>query len=220
MNADIRVAAEAITRGGLVVYPTETLYAVGSSILIPQAVERVARLKLRGSDKPLPVIIGDLEQLAMLTDWRDQRLSRLIRDFWPGPLSILVPARSGLSPLLQDSRGFTAVRWTPHPTAQTLAILSRTPLTATSANTAGEPPASRPEDLDPKLLARLEHERIMEGMNDEPNQSRELIVRQPPFPAGGEPSTVVQILSDGRLHIFREGAVTGMTLQKAGWKLG
>ena len=219
MNAGIRLAAEVITRGGVVVYPTETLYAVGASILIPQAVERVARLKLRGPAKPLPVIIGDLEQLAMLTDWRDQRLSRLIRDFWPGPLSILVPARPGLSPLLQDPQGFTAVRWTPHPTAQVLAVLSRTPLTSTSANTAGEPPASRPEDLDPKLMARLEQARPS-GRTDDPNQPKELIIRQQPFPAGGEPSTVVQIQDDGRLRIFREGAVAREQLQKAGWNFG
>ena len=221
---ELALAVEAITRGELVVYPTETLYALGADIQSPNAVLRVFRAKGRPQGKPLPVLIGAPDQLAMVTDHRDALLDRLIRDFWPGPLSILVPARSGLSPLLQDRQGFVAVRWTSHPTAQALSVHSSTPLTATSANTSGHPAAARPEHLDPKLTAALFLEApsspTPSSSEDETNRNKGHILLQPPYPAGGAPSTVVRILSDARLMIFRLGAIGLEQLEQAGWKVG
>ncbi len=221
---ELILAAKAITQGELVVYPTETLYALGADIRSEDAVQRVFRAKGRPQGKPLPVLIGAPEQLAMVTDHRDALLDRLIRDFWPGPLSILVPARVGLSPLLQDHNGFIAVRWTSHPTAQALAVQSSTPLTATSANTSGQSAASRPEHLDPKLTATLFLEACSSpsppSSQDESNSIKGMILKQPPYPAGGAPSTVVRILPDGRLKIFRLGAISLEQLQQVGWEVG
>ncbi|PTN34119.1 L-threonylcarbamoyladenylate synthase [Desulfonatronum sp. SC1] len=220
---ELALAVEAITRGALVVYPTETLYALGADIRSPDAVLRVFRAKGRPQGKPLPVLIGAPDQLAMVTDHRDHLLDRLAQDFWPGPLSILVPARTGLSPLLQDQHGFIAVRWSSHPTAQTLAVQSSTPLTATSANTSGRPAASRPEHLDPELTKTLISEApssLSPSSDEAANHNKSMILRQPPYPAGGAPSTVVRILPDGRLKIFRLGAIGFEQLQQAGWKVG
>ncbi len=203
MSDEISLAAEAILRGKLIIYPTETLYALGAGITRLQAVEQINNCKQRDQKKPLPVIIGSLSQLQMITDWQDAGLTRLIQSFWPGPLTILVPGRSGLSPRIQDQHGFIAVRWTSHPTAQDLALRCRSPLVATSANPGGEPPAGRPEQLDPALLQQVT-----------------MVLRQPPYPAGGAPSTVVRILKDDQLQIFREGAVRASQLQKAGWTIG
>lgn len=220
---ELALAVKAVVRGELVVYPTETLYALGVDIRSEDAVQRVFRAKGRPQGKPLPVLIGAPDQLAMVTDHRDALLDRLIRDFWPGPLSILVPARPGLSPLLQDPRGFVAVRWTSHPTAQALAVQSSTPLTATSANTSGRPAASHPEDLDPELAAAFTSDASSSpssSSNDRSNSLKGLIVRQPPYPAGGAPSTVIRIQSDGRLEIVRLGAIDLEQLQRAGWEVG
>jgi L-threonylcarbamoyladenylate synthase len=163
----------------------------------------IVELKRRNQDKPLPVIIGKLEQLRMISAWDAPELQRLIHDFWPGPLSILVPALPGLSPRIQDQQGFIAVRWTSHPIAQALAIAAGSPLVATSANPSGGIPASRPWDVEPLLRSSVE-----------------LIVCQQPYPAGGLPSTVVQILSDTNLVVFREGAIPIRDLQSAGWHAG
>ncbi|GAB6058336.1 L-threonylcarbamoyladenylate synthase [Desulfonatronum parangueonense] len=203
MNNIISQAAESIARGGVIIYPTETLYALGASITSHQSVERITILKQRDRNKPLPVIIGALDQLEMITEQPGNEILRLARLFWPGPLSVLVPARSGLSSLLQDARGLVAVRWTSHPTAQALALECRSPLVSTSANPGGEPAAARPEDLDLTLV-----------------RSVDMVLDQPPYPAGGQPSTVVQILENGRLKIFRDGAVSVNRLQDAGWKIG
>ena len=224
LQQELALAAKAITNGELVVYPTETLYALGADILSPDAVQRVFSAKGRPQGKPLPVLIGAPDQLAMVTDHRDALLDRLIRDFWPGPLSILVPARAGLSSLLQDQHGFIAVRWTSHPTAPTLAVQSSTPLRATSANTSGQPAASRPEHLDPKLTAALFLEASSSpsppSSEDETNSNKGMILQQPPYPAGGAPSTVVRILPDGRLKIFRLGAISLEQLHRVGWEVG
>ena len=208
LEQEVSEAVEAIRRGTPVIYPTETLYALGVNILRPDWVERIVRLKGRPEGKPVPVLIGALEQLALVTEHQNPAVNRLIRDFWPGPLSILVPARAGLSPLLQDDQGSIAVRWTSHPTAQGLAVRSGAPLTATSANVSGRPAASRPEELDPQLLAAMRPQGV--GM----------ILRQPPYPAGGLPSTVVQVLSDNTLKIFRTGAISQDMLAQNGWSIG
>lgn len=212
-------AVLAIRRGNLVVYPTETLYALGAAILCPAAVEQVFRLKGRPQDKPLPVLIGALDQLPLITDHPDARLARLTGRFWPGPLSVLVPARPGLSRLLQDRHGFTAVRWSSHPVAQTLALRSGSPLTATSANISGRPAAARIEDLDPELIAApIPGKLALQQTDPAPRACRVLV--QPPHPAGGLPSTLVRIQPDGRLDILRAGVVGPDQLRQAGWRIG
>lgn len=170
MNPELEFAAKALARGEAVIYPTETLYALGAVALNHRALERVIALKGREAGKPLPVIIAGLDQLPMICARDDEAVRRLIRDFWPGPLSILVPARPELSPLIQDHTGTVAVRWSPHPTAQALARACRAPLAATSANPSGGDPVSRPEDLDPALASAVA-----------------AILDFPPFPAGAGP---------------------------------
>lgn len=217
---ELALAVKAINRGELVVYPTETLYALGADIRSEDAVQRVFQAKGRPQGKPLPVLIGAPEQLPMVTDHRNPLLDQLIRDFWPGPLSILVPARPDLSPLLQDQHGRIAVRWTSHPTAQALAIQSRTPLTATSANSSGRPAAAHPKDLDPKLTAVLIPASAWLSSLDKTDHTKGLILGQPPYPAGGAPSTVVHLRPDGRLKILRLGAIGTEQLEQAGWTVG
>lgn len=200
LSPEIIEASAALARGGVLIYPTETLYALGASALNVPALDRIGGIKQRPPDKPLPVLIGMLEQLHELTarDTPEQRA--LIRQFWPGPLSILVPARPGLPRAIQNKDGYMAVRWTPHPVAQALAAHSGHALAATSANFAGRPPADHPRDLDQKLV-----------------QAVDTLVFSPPYPAGGLPSTLVRIVSSGRLQILRHGAVSLDRLCKAGW---
>lgn len=218
---ELALAVAAVSRGELVIYPTETLYALGADMHSPDAVMRVFQVKGRPQDKPLPVLIGAPEQLSMVTDHRDAHQDRLIRDFWPGPLSILVPARDGLSPLLQDQHGHIAVRWTSHPTARALAIQAATPLTATSANTSGRPAAASPENLDPELAAALTPEASPSSSDGaRTHRTRGMILRQPPYPGGGMPSTVVSILPDGRLRVIRLGAIGLERLEQNGWAIG
>lgn len=191
---------DVIRRGGLLIYPTETLYALGADGTNPEAVRRVATLKGREREKPLPLLIGSLEQLGLVTKQVHSDIHALARFFWPGPLSVLVQAREELSGLLCDAKGYVAVRVTSHPLARTLCLQAGVPLVATSANPAGKPPTALPDQLDPGLVDAVD-----------------CVLTQKPWPGGGLPSTVVQVAGPGRLHVFREGAVPMWKLEGAGF---
>ncbi len=194
-------AKQAITRGKVIIYPTETFYALGCNVLNHEAVDRIVRIKGRPKDKPLPVIIGSMEQLQLVASEISNQAMDLARTFWPGPLSLILPARDAVSSQAKDQAGLTSVRWSPHPVAHELCISSGVPLVGTSANLAGAEPVFRPEALDP---------RVMEGVDS--------ALTFPPYPQGGLPSTVVQVVGPKQLCVFRSGAVSEQQLQAAGWR--
>ncbi len=195
-------AAEVIKQGKCLIYPTETLYAIGGSAFDQGVADEIVRIKGRPADKPLPVIVGSMEQLDMVTGWVSKALVHLARNFWPGPLSILVRAGKKLPHQLHDERGFTSVRWTAHPIASRLCLESGVPLIATSANASGKPGAGKPQELDPSLVGRVA-----------------LAVLDKPWPSGGLPSTVVRCMGTDRVCILRQGAVTAAALKKAGFTI-
>jgi len=180
-----------MNNGEAVVYPTETLYAIGCDATNEAACQKVLDIKARSAAKPLPMIVGGLDMLDLVTDDQPTMLKELASTFWPGPLSILVKALPSLPAVLSDEEGYASVRWSGHPFAAELSRRMRKPLVATSANISGKKPVALPEDLDPELL-----ERTGAAYFD------------PPWPKGGLPSTVVRVLSFNRLEVLREGAVS------------
>jgi len=203
-------AVQVLQKGGVLVYPTETLYALGCLACNETACRRVAALKGRPESKPFPLVVADLDGLlalaASLPSELAEALPRLAHAFWPGPLSILVPTRPELPRLVRDEMGYSSIRISPHPTVQ---ILCRTladqggqssrvgsaALIATSANKSGQPATARPEQLDPSLLAEVE---AGGGAN----------LLDPPWPGGGEPSTLIRITGPNRAKVLRQGAVS------------
>lgn len=202
MDSDYKSVLAVIRAGGAVVYPTETLYALGCSALNEAACLKVAQIKGRPESKPLPLIIGNAEQLYLAAADVTGDVRRLAEVFWPGPLSILVPAAKGLAPQVMDSRGMTSVRVTPHPVAEALCLDLGAPLVATSANLSGWPPAERFAEVNQELLAQAD-----------------AALDSGPEPKGGPPSTVVEPLGDGALLLIREGAVPATALEQAGFAL-
>jgi len=201
-QSKVAQAAELIKAGGTVIYPTETLYAFGANGLDHGAVRRVAELKGRAAGKPLPLIIGGLDQLRLVTSWDNALFLQLAERFWPGPLSILVPALTSLPRLVADRAGWTSLRQSSNPVAQALARAANAPLVATSANLAGQPPVHRLEGLAPGLAA-----------------SAGMVLDCSPFPLGGLPSTVVRISGGRRLVMIREGAVRASELTAYGFEV-
>ncbi|MFW5900065.1 MAG: L-threonylcarbamoyladenylate synthase [Desulfovermiculus sp.] len=194
-------ARQAITGGKVIIYPTETFYALGCNVFDRGAVERIVRIKGRPQNKPLPVIIGSMEQLQLVASEISNQAMDLARTFWPGPLSLILPARETLSSQAKDQAGLTSVRWSPHPVAQELCISSGVPLVGTSANLAGAEAVFRPEALDPRIMKEVDS-----------------VLTFPPYPQGGLPSSVVQVVGPQQLHVFRSGAVSEQHLQAAGWQ--
>jgi len=201
-------AVRAAVNGGCLVYPTETFYALGAAIENAQALKKIYTIKGRPGSKPLPVIIGDMAQLALVLDenartWPGFRCAHeLMELFWPGPLSIVMPAKRTLPPQLSDAQGFVSVRLTPHPVAKKLCLAAKTPLAATSANISGEAPVSDLTLLSPAV-----------------RQAVDAIFEGEPRPAGGLASTVVQPVANREIVVHRAGALPVETLARMGFRL-
>jgi len=134
-------ALTALDAGELVVYPTETFYALGADAASPRALERLFAIKRREPDKPVALIVADLAMARQVVVEIPATALRLAQTFWPGPLTMILPARSGLNAALLGNGGGVGLRVSSHPIAHALVQRLGRPLTATSANLAGEPPA-------------------------------------------------------------------------------
>jgi L-threonylcarbamoyladenylate synthase len=139
--AILRAAAEAIRRGGVIAYPTETVYGLGADPFDEGAVRRVFDLKGRGAEKALILLIRGEADLSRVTAEVTETARRLMAAFWPGPLTLVLKASSGLPKALLGNGETVAVRVSSHPVAQMLTDLAGGPVTSTSANRSGQPPA-------------------------------------------------------------------------------
>lgn len=182
--------------GGCVVYPTETLYALGCLATESRACAMVARRKSRPEGKPFPLIVSGWEMVQKFF-LLPEAARALARAFWPGPLTMVLACRQALAPETMDAQGRAAVRMTPHPVAAALCLGCNAPLVATSANMSGAPAPARPEEVDRAVLGE-----------DIP------LVTTRPWPAGGKPSTIV-VVEHGTIRVLREGAVA--RAQLAAW---
>lgn len=190
-----------LDRGGVLAIPTESSYGLAADPWSPEGIARVYRLKGRDAGKALPLVAADLDQVAALgVDPESPELARLAR-VWPAPLtavlavSVDLPAAVDLAAAAPD--GTIAVRIPAHAGLRSLLAALGRPLTATSANRAGEPPVLDPEAAE-RLLAG-EDAAVIDGG------------RLP----GGAPSTLVrfrrgapgEIGEVGEIEVLREGAV-------------
>lgn len=128
----IATAAAALARGGVVVFPTETFYALGADPRSSAGVEAVYRWKTRPRDRPLPWIAASREQVESVCRL-PPAAAALARRAWPGPVTLVLPLRGGA--------GSAAVRVSSHPVARFLAAALGHPVISTSANRSGRPPA-------------------------------------------------------------------------------
>jgi L-threonylcarbamoyladenylate synthase len=133
----IHRAAEVIKNGGVIVYPTETLYGLGADPLDSAAIKRLYEIKGRGADKPIPFLIKDREMLAALVEEIPPMGRQLMGRYWPGPLTLIFRAKEGLPPPLRGEAGTIGVRISAHPIARLIVEAVNAPLASTSANPAG-----------------------------------------------------------------------------------
>lgn len=134
-------AVAALLRGEAIVFPTETLYGLGADALDARAVERVFQLKGRDPNNPFPVLVSDRSMLRMLVAEIPPLADKLIERFWPGPLTLVLPARADIPRPLVNATGGVGVRISSQLIAQQIVKLFGRPITATSANPSGQPGA-------------------------------------------------------------------------------
>ncbi|MBI3593993.1 MAG: threonylcarbamoyl-AMP synthase [Nitrospirae bacterium] len=141
-DSSLKEAATLISQGKVIIYPTDTLYGIGAAIGNEAAVSKVFQIKKREFDKPILILIEkpvDLEPLVM--DISSKALELMAR-YWPGPLTLVFKASEKVSSLLTGNSGNIGIRCSASGTVQRLLALTRSPLTATSANLSDETPVT------------------------------------------------------------------------------
>jgi L-threonylcarbamoyladenylate synthase len=183
----IAAAADVLHWGGIVAYPTDTLYGLAVDPRSERAVRRLFEVKDRDTRAAVTLIAADLVQAQEAGAFGASELA-LARAFWPGPLTIVVPVRAALTPSLTGELTTVGVRVPGHAAARALAAEFGWCITATSANRSGQPPASTADEAAAALHGRID-----------------ALIDAGPAP-GGPPSTIVEF-ADGRPVMRRSGAI-------------
>lgn len=183
----VRVAVEVLLRGGVVAFPTDTVYGLSCSLMDPSAVEFVYRLKRRPGHLSVIALIHEPDAVHPLVDAVPEVAEALMRRFWPGPLSIIFRA-SPLVPLrVRGERGTVALRVPRHPLCEALLEAVGGPLVSSSANLSGQPPCADALEIVRAFGNQIDV--ILDG-----GRAPETL-----------PSTVVDV-SSGRAELVRAGA--------------
>jgi L-threonylcarbamoyladenylate synthase len=183
----IRRAAARIIAGGVVIYPTETVYGLGCDPADPDASKRICELKER-ADKPLPLICADMDAARKVVEFNPSA-ERLAERFWPGPLMLVLPSRVKYPMWVTHGAKTLGVRVSPHPVASKLAKLCGGIIVSTSANKSGqEPPRTAQEAL------------------NQFTKKVDMVLDDGPSPLS-QSSTVIDLSSD-EVWILRKGPVT------------
>ena len=200
LNADpaaIAEAAEVLRRGGLVAFPTETVYGLGANALDPAAVARIFAAKGRPPNNPVIVHIADFADVGTLArPSTSQLVSTLAERFWPGPLTLVLPKTAAIPDVVTAGGSTVAVRMPAHPVTQALLRAAGVPLAAPSANRSTELSPTRAEHVLQSLGERID-----------------LILDGGPT-TGGIESTVLDLTTD-RPRLLRPGLVTPAEIETA-----
>ncbi|MFD0957838.1 L-threonylcarbamoyladenylate synthase [Paenibacillus chungangensis] len=194
----LQEAAELLRNGGLVAFPTETVYGLGANAADNDAVQGIFRAKGRPSDNPLIVHIADMEQLDGLVEPYPPLARRLMEKYWPGPLTLVLPVKAGaLSPLVTAGLPTVGVRMPDHDLALQLLRQAGCPVAAPSANLSGRPSPTTADHVADDLTGRIDG--IVDGGAT----------------GVGLESTVVELANAETVRILRPGGVTMESLTAA-----
>ncbi len=143
----IEEAAHVLRKGGLIGYPTETVYGLGADAYNEEALERLFKIKGREMGKPISLLVGNVGMLEEVTCRIPPLAMSLIQGYWPGSLTIIFEASKTCPPILTANSGKVGVRISPHRIAQKLLEVLKRPITSTSANLSGMPSLSDPLEV-------------------------------------------------------------------------
>ena len=181
-------AAEVVLRGGVIGYPTDTLYGLAVDPFSPAAVGRLFLAKARDEGRGLPLVASDTEQILSELGPLPAVAQALARRFWPGPLTILMAAPAALPTQVSAGTSLVGVRVPAHAVARDLCRAAGSVLIATSANRSGQPATNEASRLTEELLLHID-----------------VLLDAGPT-AGGPPSTIIDV-SSGEPQLVRAGAI-------------
>jgi len=185
----LALAGQIIREGGLVAFPTETVYGLGANALDAEAVGRIFAAKERPANDPIIAHIAHIEQMAALAQDIPPQAEALARAFWPGPLTLVLPKRPHVPDLLTAGQASVAVRLPAHPIARALIEAAERPIAAPSANRFSRPSPTQAEHVLHDLSGRVD-----------------VILDGGPTPIGLE-SSIVDLSQRGAPRLLRLGGL-------------
>ena len=194
-DEELLEAAEVLRNGGLVAFPTETVYGLGGNALDERAAEKIYAAKGRPSDNPLIAHISCMEELSGLVREIPEAGKQLAAAYWPGPLTMIFPKKENVPYETTGGLDTVAVRMPSDPVASRLIRLAGVPVAAPSANTSGRPSPTRAEHVIEDLNGKIPL--IVDGGQTEV----------------GIESTVVKV-QDGKVYILRPGKISKEDFEK------
>ncbi len=166
---------EIVKSGGIVIFPTDTVYGIGASIKFPKSIEKIYKLKKRPRKKPIPILISSWRDSSHIVGRVTQRVRTLMKEYWPGPVTLILSARARTVGLRVPNHKFA------------LKLLAQTgPMAVTSANISGKTAPARFQAIDKSLLQNVDiaiaDEKALKGVS----------------------STVLDVTT-GEINVVREG---------------
>lgn len=177
-----------LNKGGVIGYPTETVYGLGGDAMNEDTLLRIFTIKDRNMDSPFSVLVSEKKDVYRLAQQITKGAKKLIDGFWPGPLTLLFEAKSGLPVSLVGNKKRIAVRVSPDPICRSILTVFRKPLVSTSANISGKPPARSASEV--LYYFNNQIDLVVDGGTRK-----------------GKPSTVLDV-SGERIKLVRSGAIS------------
>lgn len=193
----VEKVVEVVRQGGVIVYPTDTLYGIGCDPFNQAALERIRLLKGR-EGKALPVLVSGIGAAGRLVTI-DRASRRLMKAFWPGALTLVLDGKKGIPPLLSQGTGRVGVRMPRHRLALMIIKASGGALVGTSANPSGRPPAKSVDELDPRIEEGADI--VIDGGATELGMASTVVEVRCVGGRGPESSVEVKLLREGALGI-------------------
>ena len=195
IQSQIENGISVLRQGGIVAFPTDTVYGLGAGAGLPRAIERIYEVKERPRDMALPLLLADVSQVTGLAESVPPVAWTLIHNFWPGALTLVLTKAASVADIIAGGGTTVAVRIPAHPVPVALAKGLGTPIVGTSANVSGQPSP---------LTAREVHSQFGDRVD--------LIIDGGRCP-GGKESTVVDVTGEIPV-VLREGAISREELRR------
>ncbi len=189
LRKQIKKAVDILSKGGVIAFPTDTVYGLGTGIYNQSGIKRIFDIKKRSTGVALPVLLSDVAQLSEVSMTLSAQSWRLIKEFMPGGLTLIVYRSQMVSDLITAGGDTVAVRIPDHPVPRALIKGIGMPIVGTSANISGKPTLISAEDVRREL-----------------GNAVDMVIDAEPPPNGKE-STVVDMASDIPV-VLREGAIS------------
>lgn len=187
---DIRAAVAAMRKGGVILYPTDTIWGIGCDATDPAAVQRIFGIKQRADSKALLTLVGSLAQLERTVTGIPDVAYQLI-ELSEKPVTIVydgVDPHSGIAPELLADNGSIGVRLTAESFSKALCLALGKPVVSTSANISGQAAPANFSDISPEIIAAVDY--VCTSRRDETGKAK--------------PSSVIRLCADGRFKIIRQ----------------